>query len=121
MPVRGIRGATSVESNTKEEIFAKTGELLSQLIQKNSIDAEEIASIIFSVTDDIDEAFPAAAARLAGFDFIPLFGCREIPVKGSVSGLIRVLIHMNTEKSQREMQHVYLHRAVQLRPDIASR
>ena len=119
MPVRGIRGATSVESNTKEEIFAKTLELLRVLSDKNNIIIEDVASIIFSVTDDIDSVFPAAAAREVGWNYTPLFSCREIPVKGSINGLIRILMHVNTDKSQREMQHVYLHRAGALRPDIA--
>ena len=118
MPVRGIRGATSVETNDRDEIFSKTEELLGNLVVKNGLNMEEVASAIFSVTDDIDEAFPAAAARKMGWDFVPLFGCREIPVKSSLRGIIRVLIHVNTEKSQREMTHLYLHRAAALRPDI---
>ena len=118
MPVRGIRGATSVETNSRDEIFSKTEELLETLVNKNSLNIEDVASVIFSVTDDIDEVFPAAAARKMGWDFVPLFGCREIPVKDSLHGIIRVLMHINTEKSQREMAHSYLHRAAALRPDI---
>jgi len=119
MSVRGIRGATSVETNSRDEIFSKTEELLETLVNKNSLNMEDIASVIFSVTDDINEAFPAAAARKMGWDFVPLFGCREIPVKGSLYGIIRVLMHVNSEKPQRELTHSYLHRAAALRPDIA--
>jgi len=120
MPVRGIRGATSVETNSRDEIFSKTEELLETLVNKNSLNIEDVASVIFSVTDDIDDAFPAAAARKMGWDFVPLFGCGEIPVKGSPRGIIRALMHVNTEKSQREMAHSYLHRAAELRPDIGN-
>ena len=120
MPVRGIRGATSVEANTRDEIFSKTEELLETIVDKNSLNVEDVASVIFSVTDDIYEAFPAAAARRIGWNFVPLFSCREIPVKDSLHGIIRVLMHVNTEKSQREMAHSYLHRAAALRPDIGN-
>ncbi|MCL2025766.1 MAG: chorismate mutase [Leptospirales bacterium] len=120
MAVRGIRGATSVENNSREEIFSKTEELLETLVKKNNLNIEDVASAIFSVTEDIDEVFPAAAAREIGWNFVPLFSCREIPVKGSPNGIIRLLMHVNTEKSQRELMHVYLHRAVVLRPDIGS-
>jgi len=120
MPVRGIRGATSVETNSKDEIFSKTKELLETLVKKNNLNIEDVASAIFSVTDDIDEAFPAEAARKIGWDFVPLFSCREIPVKGSPHGIVRALIHVNTEKTQRELMHSYLHRAAALRPDIGN-
>lgn len=119
MPVRGIRGATSVESNTSDEIFAKTSELLAAIVEKNNIALEDIASVIFSVTDDIDSVYPAAAARRDGWNFTPLFCCREIPVQGGIDGLIRVLMHVNSESPQSEMRHVFLHRAKALRPDIA--
>jgi chorismate mutase len=118
MPTRGVRGATSVEANTREEIFSKTEELLNVLVKKNGLNLDDIASVIFSVTDDINAAFPAAAARNMGWDFIPLFDCVEIPVKGSLKGVIRALIHVNTEKPQREMSHAYLGRAAELWPDI---
>lgn len=119
MPVRGIRGATSVESNTKDEIFSKTSELLSAIVEKNNIDIEDIASIIFSVTDDIDSVYPAAAARQDGFNFTPLFCCREMNVQGGIKGLIRILMHVNSGELQRNISHVYLHRAKALRPDIS--
>lgn len=118
MAVRGVRGATTVEANTKEEIISKTEELLKGLIEVNDIQLEDVASVIFSATDDIDAEFPAVAARQIGWIYTPLFCTREIPVKGSMSGCIRVLMHVNSEKSQDEMVQLYLHEAAKLRPDL---
>lgn len=121
MPLRGIRGAVSVESNEAYEILLKTRELLEAIAEKNSLSPEDIASIVFSVTDDINAAFPAEAARKLGWVYTPLFSCREIPVKQSLKGIIRVLLHVNTNKPQKEIVHVYLDRASALRPDISEK
>jgi chorismate mutase len=120
MAVRGIRGATTVEKNTREEIVSKTVELLEKLIERNNIPVEEIASVIFSVTEDLDAEFPAAAAHHLGWAKTPLFCTREIPVKGSLKKCIRVLMHVNSDKKQKEMVHVYLYKAKKLRPDLSS-
>ena len=120
MAVRGIRGATSVEKNSKEEIISKTKELLEELIEKNHFSVEDVASALFSVTEDIDSEFPAVAARKLGWLYTPLFCTMEIPVKGSLKGCIRVLLHINTEKKQKDMVHVYLYEAEKLRPDLDS-
>jgi len=118
MAVRGIRGATTVDSNTREEIISKTKELLESILEKNEILIKDIASVIFSVTDDIDAEFPAVASRALGWIYTPLFCNREIPVEGSLKGCIRVLFHVNSDKEQEEMVHVYLHKAKNLRPDL---
>ncbi len=118
MAVRGVRGATTVLSNTKEEIVNKTEELLRGLIEKNNISIEDVASVIFSATADIDAEFPAVAARKMGWIYTPLFCTREIPVEGSMPGCIRVLMHVNSEKRQDEMVQLYLHEAQKLRPDL---
>lgn len=118
MAARGIRGATTVEENTKEEIVAKTEEMLKAIIEKNNIVIDDIASAVFSVTDDIDAEFPAVAARNMGWIYTPLFCTREIPVKGSLSNCIRVLLHVNTEIKQKDVIHVYLNGAKKLRPDL---
>ncbi len=118
MAVRGVRGATTVVSNTKEEIVEKTGELLKGLIENNNIDLEDVASVIFSATSDIDAEFPAVAARNMGWIYTPLFCTREIPVEGSMQGCIRVLMHVNSDKRQDEMVQLYLHDAQKLRPDL---
>ena len=118
MAIRGIRGATTVENNTKEDIIEKTREMLELIVDKNGIKIDEIASAIFSVTDGIDAEFPAVAARKIGWIYTPLFCTREIPVQGALNNCIRVLIHVNSDKSQKDMIHPYLHGAKKLRPDL---
>ncbi len=119
MYLRGIRGAISVAENTKEAITAETTELLQAVIKTNKIKTEDIASIFFSVTTDLDAEFPAAAARKMGYTDVPLLCLTEIPVPGSLPSCLRVLVHVNTEKSQKEMRHIYLKEAIKLRPDKA--
>lgn len=116
---RGIRGAITVERNHREDILAATTELLQALIQRNELQAEDIASAIFTVTDDLDAAFPAVAARTLGWTEIALMCTREIAVPGSLRKCIRVLLHVNTEHSATELNHVYLRGAASLRPDLA--
>ena len=119
MALRGIRGATTVESNTKEAILARIGELLESILVANpDLKPEDIASAVFTTTGDLTAAFPALAARQMGWDLVPMLDAQEIPVPGSLPGCIRALIHWNTEKSQKEIRHVYLHEAESLRPDL---
>lgn len=116
MYCRGIRGATTVENNDREEILSATKELLLLLIEKNDLKQEDIASAIFSLTEDLDAEFPAVAARGLGWTETALMCTREIPVPNSLKRCIRVLIHVNTDQSAEEIQHVYIRRAVNLRP-----
>lgn len=118
MSVRGIRGATTVKANTKDDIVNGTRELLQAMMEKNGILLEDIASAIFSVTEDLNAQFPAVAARQLGWIYTPLFCTLEIPVPGSLKGCVRVLLHVNSDKGQEEMVHVYLHDAEKLRPDL---
>ncbi len=120
MAVRGVRGATSILENTKEEIIGRTREMLEIMINKNNISIEDIASAVFSVTDGIDAEFPAVAARKLGWVYTPLMCTNEIPVAGSLKNCIRVLLHINSEKKQDEMIHIYLYDAEKLRPDLNS-
>lgn len=121
MAVRGIRGATTVGANTKIEILAKTKEMLETLMRLNNIRVEDIASAVFSVTDDLDAEFPAVAARQMGWIYTPLFCTLEIPVQGSLKSCIRVLMHVNSNLRQDEITHVYLHDAKKLRPDLGTK
>jgi len=116
--VRGIRGAITVERNTAEEIVAATRELLEVIIRENDLDPENIASAFFTVTADLDAEFPASAAREMGWKYVPLLCTTEINVPGRLDRCIRVLVHVNTEKTQRELRHIYLGKAVQLRVDL---
>jgi chorismate mutase len=121
MPVRGLRGATSVPIDTREEILEATRELLHELVRANEIaDFDEIASILFTTTPDLTATFPAEAAREMGMNFVPLLCASEIGVPGRMPRCVRVLMHVNTEKSPREMVHVYLREAKSLRPDMQS-
>jgi chorismate mutase len=118
--IRGIRGAITVERNSPEEILAASGELLDAVIKENDIVVEDIASIIFTVTHDLDAGFPARAVRDKGFKYVPLLCALEINVPGSLARCIRILVHVNTQKSQREIKHIYLRDAVRLREDLIS-
>lgn len=118
MPVRGVRGATTILQDSPDNIAKATQELLDKIIEDNSIETEDIASVLFSVTPDIHSDFPAKTARLMGWDQVPLFCFQEIPVSGALPLCIRVLIHVNTEKKQKEIKHIYLREAKILRKDL---
>ena len=120
MYCRGIRGATTVEHNDREEILAATTELLQLLIRRNDLQAEDVASVIFTVTEDLDAEFPALAARYLGWTEIALMCAREIPVPGSLEKCIRILLHVNTTRSAAEIQHAYLRGAIKLRPEFGA-
>lgn len=119
MICRGVRGATTVASDTAEDILAGAGELLMAMIQANSIIVDDLASIWFTTTPDLVSVFPSRAARELGWDHVAMLNAQEIPVVGSLSRCIRVLMHWNTSKQAKEIVHVYLHDAVNLRPDVA--
>ena len=120
MPVRGIRGATTVRANTREEILEATREMLETLVEVNEIDAEDVASAWFTTTPDVNVEFPAVAARQMGWTFVPLMCSHEMNVPGSLPLCVRVLLHVNTEKSIHDVRHVYVRGASALRPDLAS-
>ncbi|HVB20749.1 MAG TPA: chorismate mutase [Ktedonobacteraceae bacterium] len=119
MYCRGIRGATTVEQNNREEILAATTELLQLLIRTNELRAEDVASAIFTVTADLNAEFPALAARQLGWTEVALMCTQEIPVPNSLGKCIRILLHVNTTRSATEIQHVYMRGAVNLRPNLA--
>ena len=116
--VRGIRGATTARENTRESIIEATRELLQKIAEDNHCLVEDIVSIFFSVTPDLDAYFPASAARDLGWTYVPLFCTTEINVPGAVPRCIRVMAHVNTTKNQRDIKHIYLKEAAQLRPDL---
>jgi chorismate mutase len=117
--LRGIRGAIGVRENTKECVRSSAKELLVKMLEANDVETEEIASILFTATDDLDAEFPALAARDLGNKWVPLLCAREINVENGSRGVIRVLIHVNTEKSQKDIRHQYLQGAEHLRPDLS--
>ena len=117
--VRGIRGATTAAANTREAIVAATRELLEHLIAANDLHPADIASAYFTMTPDLDAAFPASAARTLGWNGVALLDAQAPRVTGDLAHCIRVLIHWNTDRTEQEIQHVYLREARLLRPDRA--
>ncbi len=118
--MRGIRGAISVEEDRGECITSATSRILDAILQANpGIQSEDIASVIFTMTDDLSSANPATAARRRGWEDVPLLCAREINVPLAMPRVIRVLLHWNTDLPQSAIQHVYLDRAAALRPDLA--
>ncbi|HEY2216108.1 MAG TPA: chorismate mutase [Solirubrobacteraceae bacterium] len=119
MRLFALRGAISVERNESQAILDATTELMQALMERNSLLPENVVSCIFTATNDLDAAFPAAAARAIGFDSVPLLCAREIDVEGSLARVIRVLIHYYAEDGHTP-QHVYLGEASALRKDLAA-
>ena len=107
MYTRGIRGATTVENNTKEDIVSATKVLLTQIVSANDINPDDVASVIFTTTKDLNAEFPAVAARMLGWNHTALICSHEMDVPGSLKMCIRILIHLNTDKSAQEITHVY--------------
>jgi prephenate dehydratase len=118
MPVRGIRGATTAPSNRSKDILVRTKELLTEIHKRNGLQPEDLASIVFTTTPDLNAAFPALAAREMGWRETAMLCAHEIDVAGSVPRCIRVLILWNTNREPADIQHVYLHEAEALRPDL---
>lgn len=120
MPVRGIRGATTVRANTREEILEAARELLDAMVKANDINGEDVASAWFTTTPDLNAEFPAVAARQMGWTYVPLMCGHEMNVPGSLPMCLRVLMHVNTEVSPHDVHHVYIRGASALRPDLSS-
>ena len=118
---RALRGATTVDKNDKEEIFSAAAEMFEEIIKRNELNPEDIASIIFSLTPDLDKAFPAAAIRRLGITDVPLLDVAQPDIDGALKKCIRVLVHINTDKKNNELHHVYLRGAVVLRPDLINK
>ena len=116
MKVRGIRGATTAESNRKEAIVEATTELLTELVGRNDIDADDVAAVTFTATTDLDAEFPAVAARVGlGWTNVALMCSQEMQVPDGQPRTIRVMILLNTDKAAGELENVYLRDAVDLR------
>ncbi len=117
--VRGVRGATTVPENSRDEIMDATEELLNEMVSANSIESDDIAAVYFTLTSDLNAEFPAVAAReRLGWRLVPLINSIEIDRPGSMRRCVRVLLFLNTSKSQEDIRHIYLRDAVVLRADI---
>jgi chorismate mutase len=115
---RAVRGATTVDEDSLEQVNARTQELLTTLMERNHLVEDDIVSIIFTATADVVSTFPATAAREIGFGAVPLLCAAEIAVPGSMPLCIRALLHVETTLTRNELRHVYLHGAAGLRDDL---
>ena len=116
--IRAIRGATTADSDVPELIRAATRELLAEMTARNGLQPSDVISAVFTVTSDLTSEFPARAARELGWLDVPLLCTMEIPVPGALSRCIRVLLHIGSERARASIEHVYLHGARVLRPDL---
>jgi chorismate mutase len=119
MACRGVRGATTIDANTPEAILRGTRELLALMVRRNDIRPDDVASVIFTTTPDLDAEFPALAARQLGWLNVALMCWHELGVPGSLGRCIRILILWNTEKTADQIVHVYVKDAARLRPDLS--
>jgi chorismate mutase len=118
LTLRGLRGATTVDADTTEQVVERSQELMLQIMERNGLVEDDIVSAIFTTTGDVTSTFPATAIREIGFGAVPLLCAAEIAVPGSMPLCIRVLLHVQTTKAKNEIHHVYLHGAQGLRDDL---
>jgi chorismate mutase len=117
--VRAIRGAIQVEADDRDAILEGTAELMAAVMSRNDLTPDDVISVLFTVTPDLTSEFPALAARKLGFHAVPLMCATEIPVKGAMPHVVRLMAHVDTDRARSEIQHVYLRGAIALRLDIA--
>jgi chorismate mutase len=116
--LRALRGATTPEANDAAAIIEATAELLQEMLHRNDVDPDDVVSMIFTATPDLDAEFPASAARKIGMSHVPLLCAREIEVPDAVRRCVRVLMHLYTSRDPAALKHVYLGDARQLRTDL---
>jgi len=116
--VRGLRGATTVDEDSVEQVTQRSQELILRLMERNDLAEDDIVSVLFTATADVTSIFPATAIREIGFGAVPLLCAAEIAVPGAMPLCIRVLLHVHTTKTRDDIHHVYLHGAQGLRDDL---
>ncbi len=116
--VRALRGATTVDADTPEQIHERVGALVNEMLARNDVDKDDLISVIFTATDDVTSMFPAAAARAVGLGDVPLLCARELGIDHGMSMCIRILMHCYSERPRDELHHVYLDGARALRDDL---
>ncbi len=119
MPVRAIRGAVQVEANQREAIIEGTAELVAEVMERNELVTDDVISVLFTATPDLTEEFPALAARKTGFHDVPLLCATEIDMPTAMPRVVRLLMHVETDRPRSAIRHVYLRGAAALRLDIA--
>ena len=118
MPVRAVRGATQLVTDTREEMLDRVAEMVTEVMAANRLDVDDFISVIFTATSDLVAEFPAYAARQLGFGEIPLLCARELEIAGSMPRVVRMLAHVETDRPRADITHVYLHGAALLRTDL---
>lgn len=116
--VRALRGATTVDADTEEQVSTRVQALVAEMLRRNDVDKDDLISIIFTATEDVVSMFPATAARAAGLGDVPLICARELSITDGTPRCIRVLMHLTTERTRSELHHVYLEGARGLRDDL---
>lgn len=117
--VRAIRGAITVNNNDKKEIWEATEEMINAIVKENNLDLNDLISITFTLTQDLNACYPAVRVREMGITNVPLMNMPELAVAGALEKCIRVIIETNSEKSLDEIKHIYLREAKRLRPDLS--
>lgn len=118
MSVRAVRGATQLEADEREHLLERVTEMVRGVMAANALDVDDFISIIFTATSDLRAEFPAYAARQLGFHDVPLICARELEIAGSMPRVIRMMAHVETDRSRQQITHVYLHGAAALRRDL---
>jgi monofunctional chorismate mutase len=116
--VRALRGATTLERDDRDHLLERTQELIHELFDRNDLVEDDLVSIVFTATADVHSAYPAEAAREAGITHVPLLCARELEIDGGIPRCVRLLVHTYTPRGVRDLRHVYLHDARQLRTDL---
>ncbi|MDQ1628019.1 MAG: chorismate mutase [Actinomycetota bacterium] len=119
MAVRAVRGATQLDADDREHLLASVDELIRAIVEQNALDTDDLVSMLFTATPDLHSEFPALAARQLGIGDVPLLCAQEIDVQGALPRVIRVMMHIETERPRSEIRHVYLRGAAALRRDLA--
>jgi chorismate mutase len=117
--VRAVRGATQLEVDEREHLLERVAELIRAVLDANELSTDDLISVLFTVTPDICSEFPAVAGRQVGLVDVPLICAKEIDVPGALPRVVRMMLHTESARKRDEIQHVYLHGAVALRPDLA--
>ena len=118
MTVRALRGATTVDADTEEQVDERVRTLVREMLARNGVDHDDLISIVLTATDDLHSMFPAAAARAIGLGDVPLLCARELDIDGGKPLCVRVLMHLSSERTRAELHHVYLEGARDLRDDL---
>jgi chorismate mutase len=117
--VRAVRGATQLETDEREHMLDRVAEMVTGVLDANSLAVDDFISIIFTATSDLHAEFPAYAARQLGFDDVPLICARELEIDASMPRVVRMMAHVETDLPRKDITHVYLHGAAALRRDLA--